>query len=147
MVRMRQHDLYWPVPEVSQSLLTKAFLFSSKNWLGMRPAAPPTTLRAYVEIRVVERCWEMNISHRKRMTCLVNCHKQSSSSLAASCSCLFAHHRWAKCTYSPATSWGPPCSPLGGCLPWKRPSLPPYRGSGCLWSDYSWSVALDKPTI
>lgn len=29
-------------PELSQSLLTNAFLFSSRNWLGMRPALPPS---------------------------------------------------------------------------------------------------------
>lgn len=35
---------YWvnSSPELSQSLLTNAFLFSSRNWLGMRPALPPS---------------------------------------------------------------------------------------------------------
>lgn len=29
-------------PELSQSRLTKAFLFSSRNWLGISPALPPS---------------------------------------------------------------------------------------------------------
>jgi hypothetical protein len=36
-------------PELSQSLLTNAFLFSSRNWLGIRPVSPTTRLVACEE--------------------------------------------------------------------------------------------------
>lgn len=43
-------SLLWCVPVVasSRSLFTNAFLFSSRSWLGIRPALPPSMWQAYV---------------------------------------------------------------------------------------------------
>lgn len=120
-------SLYWPPPEMSQSFLTKAFLFSSRNWLGMRPVAPPTTLPAWMEIGIIE-IWSALIL-RIQLSTMQLCQSR------ATCAC------------SPATSWGPPCLLHGESLPWRRPDQPLYRGSGCLWSGCSWNVASDKPTV
>lgn len=39
-------SLQVPAGERSTSFFTKAFLFSSRSWLGIRPALPPSTWRA-----------------------------------------------------------------------------------------------------
>jgi len=52
MVKMRMYTvlssqcLKSTVPDPSRSLLTNAFLFSSRNWLGIRPVHPPFMLHA-----------------------------------------------------------------------------------------------------
>lgn len=58
-----QHQLSFTTcrdtPDPSKSLGTKDFLFSSRNWLGISPVAPPTTWRAWRDDTHLD-IWQLN---------------------------------------------------------------------------------------
>lgn len=43
------------IPDPSKSRGTKAFLFSSRNWLGISPVAPPTTWHAWYRSHIISQ--------------------------------------------------------------------------------------------
>lgn len=72
-----------PVVASSRSLFTKAFLFSSSSWLGIRPALPPSIWQAYEGETHMQREVANELKHlmwlKYAHVAVLTCHQLRSS--------------------------------------------------------------------